>query len=123
MIPFSQYKDGTVDISLEDKVYELGEVLVVNRKTKPATILRSWIKLPGDVAFGNTPSGKYEIGPKFSVHDNFIIENFNLKIEECTYEHCTLRLVIYELTKDQFTLSFPDLTIHFINYHTEYLYK
>lgn len=103
VIPYSIYKGGTADISLEDKVYELGEALVVSRKTKPTVILRKGMKLPGDVAFGNAPSGKYEIGTKFSVHDNFIIDSFNLKIEECTYEHCTLRLVVYEFSKRQFS--------------------
>jgi hypothetical protein len=58
--------------------------------------------LPGDVAFGNTPSGKYEIGPKFTADHNFTIDSFNLKIEECTYEHCTLRLVVYKLTGELF---------------------
>lgn len=102
VIPYSIYKSGDVDISLEDKVYVLDEALVVNRKTKPAVILRKGMKLPGDVAFGNAPSGKYEIGPKFTVHDDFIIDNFNLKIEECTYKQCTLRLVVYVFVRGQF---------------------
>ena len=102
VIPYSIYKGGAVVISLEDKIYELDEALVVNRKTRPTVILRKGMKLPGDVAFGNAPSGKYEIGTKFTVHDNFIIDNFNLKIEECTYKHCTLRLVVYEFVKGQF---------------------
>lgn len=101
--PYSVYKGGIVDISLEDEVYKLGEALVVARKTKPTAILRKGMKLPGDVAFGNAPSGKYEIGPKFTVHDNFIIDSFNLKIKKCTYEHCTLRLVVYEFSKRQFS--------------------
>lgn len=100
--PYSIYEGGTVNISLEDKVYELGEALVVGRKTRPTVILRKGMKLPGDVAFGNAPSGKYEIGAKFTVHDNFIVDSFNMKIEECTYEHCTLRLVVYEFAKGQF---------------------
>lgn len=88
---------------MEDEVYKLGEALVVARKTTPTAILRKGMKLPGDVAFGNAPTGKYEIGPKFTVHDNFIIDSFNLKIKKCTYEHCTLRLVVYEFSKGKFS--------------------
>ena len=62
---------------MEEKVYELQDALIDNKQNKPVTILRKGMKMPGDVAFGNTPSGKFEIGPKFTSHDHFIIDIFN----------------------------------------------
>jgi hypothetical protein len=65
------------------------------------------MKMPGDVVFGNTPSGKFEIGPKFTSHDHFIIDNFNLQVEECTYEQCTLRIIVYEIAGGRFEPIHP----------------
>ena len=102
MIPYSQYKGGNVCVVMEDRVYDIAEASVAARKGKATTILRKGMKLPGDVAFGNAPSGKIEIGPKFKASDNFIIDYFNLHIEECTYEQCTLRLIVYKVVENQF---------------------
>lgn len=87
---------------MEDRVYDIAEASVAARKGKATTILRKGMKLPGDVAFGNAPSGKIEIGPKFKASDNFIIDYFNLHIEECTYEQCILRLIVYKVVENQF---------------------
>lgn len=102
MIPYSQYKGGNVCVVMEDRVYDIAEASVAARKGKATTILRKGMKLPGDVAFGNAPSGKIEIGPKFKASDNFIIDYFNLHIEECTYEQCILRLIVYKVVENQF---------------------
>lgn len=102
MIPYSQYRDGNVRLVMEDRVYDIAETSVAARRGKTVAILRKGMKLPGDVAFGNAPSGKMEIGPKFKAADNFIIDYFNLHIEECTYEQCTLRLIVYKMVGCQF---------------------
>lgn len=102
IIPYSQYKEGNVRLVMEGRVYDITETSVAARRGKDVAILRKGMKLPGDVAFGNAPLGKMEIGPKFKASDNFMIDYFNLYIEECTYEQCTLRLIVYKMVGGQF---------------------
>ena len=102
-VPFDAYKSGCVNVDLEEDAYELPPLLVSNKKLKEKTVSYKGVKMPGDVAFNNISHTVYEIGPVISNKKDYIIKNLHFKVEECTYTNCTIRIVIYEISRGEYT--------------------
>ena len=102
VVPHGIYAQGFVNVSLEERAYNLNDVDIVGKQTKAETILGRGMNLPGDVAFGKDQRGTFETGPKFTAKRNYAVTSFNLKVEECTYQRCVVRLIVYEVRDNVF---------------------
>ena len=96
------YKLGNVEIILNDKAYDLEAVDIVRAKTKLKNILGKGMKLPGDAAFGKAQKGNVEMGPLFTPKSDYAAVRFDMKVEECTYSQCVVRLIIYKVSDTVF---------------------
>ncbi|WP_019187092.1 carboxypeptidase-like regulatory domain-containing protein [Prevotella conceptionensis] len=97
LVPRSVFQQGYVNVMLEERAYNLGSVDIVAKQTKLETIVGRGMKLPGDAAFGKEQQGKVEMGPLFSVKRDYVVASFDMKVEECTYQQCVVRLIVYEV--------------------------
>ena len=97
LIPRSTFQQGEVSITLEERAYNLGSVDIVAKQAKLEKILGRGMKLPGDVAFGKEQQGNIEFGPVFTANNDYVVMSLDLKVEECTYQQCVIRLIVYEV--------------------------
>ena len=102
LVPRSVFQQGYVNVMLEERAYNLGSVDIVAKQTKLETIVGRGMKLPGDAAFGKEQQGKVEMGPLFSVKRDYVAVSFDMKVEECTYQQCVVRLIVYEVRGEKF---------------------
>ena len=102
-VPFDTYKNGDVNVKLEEDVYNLSNVIISNKEIKEKAISHKGIKTPGDVAFNNIKNSIYEIGPIVNNKNDYLVRSFNFKVEECTYSHCTVRIIVYYINDKKFT--------------------
>lgn len=108
-IPYAQYKSGELHICLQEKVQTIEGVIIAASKAKTAKIGRQGMKMPGDAAFTTSPEdgGKhfydYELGPVIKPSKNYLLRQFSLHIEECTYKSCVLSVTAYEVSGGDIT--------------------
>ena len=101
-IPYDVYsKKTSLQLTLKEKTCDLSDVTVVSGK-KQEGILGKGVRAPGDVAFHNVRSTKYETGPLFVVNKDYYVKTAKLRVQKCTFASCTIRLIIYEVKGTNF---------------------
>lgn len=102
-IPYAQYRSGSLHVRLEEKVQTIGDVTIAAPRAKIVKVGRQGMKMPGDAAFTTNPEDggnhfyDYELGPVIKPGKNYLLRQFSLHIDKCTYQSCVLRLTAYEV--------------------------
>ena len=101
IVPYSVYnKKNDLRLTLKEKVNDLSAVAVVSSK-KQKSIFGKGMRVPGDVAFKDIQNTTYEVGPLFTPNTDYYVRSASLRVQECTFTSCTIRMIIYEVKGKQ----------------------